>query len=105
MPSGVKYDTVFRERAVRLVQERRSEFQEESLAASIRQVAGVVGMPVETLRGWLRVSAPGVPGALSVDLVSENRRLKRELAEAKRANEILRSAASFFAAELDRPRG
>ena len=31
MPSEVKYDTAFRERAVRLVQERRSEYGEESL--------------------------------------------------------------------------
>ncbi|APF40369.1 hypothetical protein BHE16_04300 [Neomicrococcus aestuarii] len=105
MPSGVKYDTAFRERAVRLLQERRSEYQEESLTASIRQVAGVVGMPYDTLRTWNRQSTPGLAGAVSVDLASENRRLKRELAEAKRANEILRSAASFFAAELDRPRG
>ncbi|WP_271396277.1 hypothetical protein [Neomicrococcus lactis] len=51
-------------------------------------------MPVETLRGWLRSSIPGTSGVASVDLASENRRLKRELAEAKRANEILRSAAS-----------
>ncbi|MGY0055464.1 hypothetical protein ACWY4P_02695 [Streptomyces sp. LZ34] len=29
--------------------------------------------------------------------------LKKENAELKRANEILKSAASFFAAELDRP--
>ena len=94
MPSGVKYDTAFRERAVRLLQERRMEFQEESLAASVRQVAGVMGMSVDSLRGWLRASVPGLPGAVSVDLASENRRLKRELVEAKRANEILRSAAS-----------
>jgi transposase len=29
--------------------------------------------------------------------------LKKENAELKRANEILKAAASFFAAELDRP--
>ena len=33
----------------------------------------------------------------------ENRRLRRELAEARRANEILKAASAFFAAELDRP--
>jgi transposase len=31
------------------------------------------------------------------------KRLKRENAELKRANAILRSASAFFAAELDRP--
>ena len=34
---------------------------------------------------------------------AEIRRLKREVAELRRANEILKSASAFFAAELDRP--
>ena len=34
---------------------------------------------------------------------AEVKRLKREVAELKRANEILRTASAFFAAELDRP--
>ncbi|CAM5244599.1 Insertion element IS6110 uncharacterized 12.0 kDa protein OS=Streptomyces microflavus OX=1919 GN=Smic_78330 PE=4 SV=1 [Streptomyces microflavus] len=29
--------------------------------------------------------------------------MKKEIAELKRANDILKAAASFFAAELDRP--
>ncbi|WP_180958979.1 MULTISPECIES: hypothetical protein [unclassified Brevibacterium] len=41
--------------------------------------------------------------AESVDLDAENRRLRAELTEAKRANQILRRASAFFAAELDRP--
>ena len=41
--------------------------------------------------------------AESVGLEVENRRLRAELAQAKRANEILRKASAFFAAELDRP--
>lgn len=36
-------------------------------------------------------------------LEEENRRLRRELAETRRANEILKKASAFFAAELDRP--
>jgi transposase len=34
---------------------------------------------------------------------AEIRRLKSENAELRRANEILRTASAFFAAELDRP--
>ncbi|GAT17735.1 transposase, partial [Mycolicibacterium thermoresistibile] len=34
---------------------------------------------------------------------AEIRKLKRENAELRRANEILKSASAFFAAELDRP--
>jgi transposase len=34
---------------------------------------------------------------------AEIKRLKREVAELRRANEILKAASAFFAAELDRP--
>ncbi|MGW9551465.1 hypothetical protein ACWG8W_10495 [Citricoccus zhacaiensis] len=39
----------------------------------------------------------------SASLEEENRQLRRELAETRRANEILKKASAFFAAELDRP--
>lgn len=38
-----------------------------------------------------------------MDLEAENRRLRKELAESQRANEILRKASAFFAAELELP--
>ena len=38
-----------------------------------------------------------------VDAAVEIKRLKRENAELRRANEILKAASAFFAAELDRP--
>jgi transposase len=40
---------------------------------------------------------------LTTDAAEEVKRLKRENAELRRANEILKAASSFFAAELDRP--
>ena len=51
MVSGMKFEREFRERAVRLYLERWAEHQEESLAASVRQVATVHGMSPDTLRG------------------------------------------------------
>jgi transposase len=36
-------------------------------------------------------------------LEAENKALAQELREARRANEILKKASAFFAAELDRP--
>lgn len=42
---------------------------------------------------------PGVTTEESAEL----KRLRRENAELRRANEILKAAAAFFGAELDRP--
>ena len=57
------------------------------------------------MRRWVRrseVDAGSRPGTASEES-AELKRLKRENAELKRAKEILKSAASFFVAELDRP--
>ena len=54
---------------------------------------------------WVRraeVDAGARPG-LSSEESAELRRLKAEVKERRRANEILKAAAGFFAAELDRP--
>jgi transposase len=69
-------------------------------------VASQLGISsVETLRKWVRrtqVDAGERPGVTSEE-EAEIRRLKRENAELRRANEILKSASAFFAAaELDR---
>ena len=59
----------------------------------------------ETVRKWVRqaeIDAGQRPGTSS-DESAENKRLKREVAELRRANEILKAASVFFAAELDRP--
>ena len=58
----------------------------------------------ETLRMWCQRHGPEVaPASASQTPAEEIRRIKRELAEARRANEILKAASAFFAAELDRP--
>ena len=57
------------------------------------------------MRKWVRqaeVDAGQRPGATSEES-AEIKRLKREVAELRRANEILKAASVFFAAELDRP--
>ncbi len=59
----------------------------------------------ETLRKWVRraESDDGRRPGLSSEEHTEIKRLKRELAELRRANEILKAASVLFAAELDRP--
>jgi transposase len=74
--------------------------------AAITAVASKLGIgSAETLRKWVRraeVDAGARPGISSEDH-AEVKRLKRENSELRRANEILKAASTFFAAELDRP--
>lgn len=103
--SGVKpYPQELRERAVRMVAEVRPNYGSEW--AAITAVAQRLGIgTAETLRTWWRraqVDAGQRPGVTSEES-AELKRLRRENAELRRANEILKAASTFFAAELDRP--
>jgi transposase len=98
------YPKELRERAVRMVLETKSEYPTEFAAIiSISRKLGI-GSP-ETLRKWVRraeIDAGQRPG-VSTEESEQIKTLKREVAELRRANEILKSASAFFAAELDRP--
>jgi transposase len=99
-----RYPAELRERAVRLVAESKGEYPSEFVA--IRSIAGKLGIgSLETLRKWVRraeIDDGQRPGKTSEE-IAEIRELKQEVAELRRANEILKSASAFFAAELDRP--
>ena len=93
----------FRQRALRMLEGALPEHETEY--AAIRHVGAKLGVGPETLRKWSRraeVDAGTRPGVTS-DELAEIKRLKRENAELRRANEILKAASAFFAAELDRP--
>jgi transposase len=79
----------------------------ESETAAIRAVAQQLGIgSTETVRTWVRQAEinAGVRPGVTTDESAELKRLRRENAELRRANEILKSASAFFAAELDRHR-
>jgi transposase len=101
---SVNYPLELRERAMRMVAEVRPDYASEW--AAIGAVAQKLGIgSAETLRKWIRqaeVDGGTRPGVTSEE-TAEIRRLKREVAELRRANEILKAASIFFAAELDRP--
>lgn len=97
-----KFSPELRERAVRMVLERQAR-QGGSRTASLREVAPQVDVSVETLRAWCCRYEAAITAPAHETLEEENRRLRRELAESRRANEILKAASAFFAAELDRP--
>jgi transposase len=87
-----------------MVLESKSEYGSEYEA--IRSIASKLGVTSpESLRKWVRraeVDGGVRPGKTSEE-IAEIRELKKEVAELRRANEILKSASAFFAAELDRP--
>jgi transposase len=100
-----QYPKELRERAVRMFLETKSEYPFEFTAMkSIAQKLGI-NSP-ETLRKWIRQAEvdAGRRAGVSSDDSEQIKALKRENAELRRANEILKSASAFFAAELDRPR-
>ena len=98
-----KFSPELRERAVRLVVEHTPEHR--SQWAAIRSVAEKIGCTAEALRRWVRQAERdrGERPGLTSDERQRLKHLERENCELKRANEILKKAAAFFAqAELDR---
>lgn len=99
---GGRYPDELRERAVRMVFEHQDEYSSQWQA--IVSVAEKLDVHRETLRNWVR--AAEVDGGRRVGVTSAERerikQLERENRELRRANDILKSAASFFGAELDR---
>jgi|SRR5450631_607695 transposase len=103
MNKATRYAPEVRERAVRLVFEQQGEH--DSQWAAIGSIASKIGCTAETLRKWVRQTErdQGKRSGLSSSERDRLKELERENRELKRANEILRKAAAFFAqAELDR---
>ena len=102
-PTHRRYSTAQKEQAVRLVRQVREETGERH--GAVQRVARQLGFGVETVRKWVNqadVDAGARPG-VTTEENARIRRLEQENRELRRANEILRSASAFFAAELDRP--
>jgi transposase len=103
MPRPSKYSPELRERAVRMVFEHAREHP--SQWAAMRSIAEKLGCTTEALRRWVRQAERdrGERPGLTTDERQRLKQLERENFELKRANEILKKAAAFFAqAELDR---
>ena len=98
MPRGRKYPQELIDRGVRLAIES---------GRPVAHVAAELGLPSETLRKRVRQAEadqglrPDLPSTAEREQIKE---LKRENAELRRANEILRAASLFFANELDESR-
>jgi transposase len=100
---GGRYPDELRERAVRMVFEHQGEYPSQWRA--IVSIAEKLDVHRETLRVWVRRAEidDGRRPGLTTDERARMRDLERENKELRRANEILKRASAFFAAELDRP--
>jgi len=95
MARSRKYPQELRERAVRTVLES---------GRPIAQVAKDLGIGSESLRAWVRQAQ--ADGGERVEQLTtlegeELKRLRGEVRDLRRANEILKAASVFFASELD----
>lgn len=97
-----KYPLELRDRAVRM-------YRTSDPKPQIKRLAVDLGVHPEALRGWIR-QAGADAGERDDRLTTDERAgltaLRKENAQLKGANEVLRTASAFFAAQLDpiRPR-
>ena len=102
-PASKRYPPELKERAVRMVLEARAADPRDNTAIS--RVARQLGVGPESLRQWVKqaeIDTGKQPGLTSEER-TRLKALEKEVKELRRSNAILRSASSFFAAELDRP--
>lgn len=100
-----RYSLEHRDDATRMVFEAREP--DEPLKTVCFRLAPALNVKPLTLYGWCKKATPTT--AVSArkagtvgELEAEVRSLRKELRETKRANEILKAAATFFGAEIDR---
>ena len=100
-----RYSQEFKDRAVRMVADRLADDRSGTQWKAIKEIAPRLGISVESMRRWYEQSLidSGQRQGLTREEHEEIKRLKRENAQLRRANEILKLASAFFARELDHP--
>ncbi len=98
-----RYSEEEKAQAVRMVRALRAEVGTHR--GTIGRVARQLGYGVESVRQWVRQADvdEGVAAGTTTSDAERMKQLEQENRELRRANTILKSAASFFAAELGRP--
>ena len=102
-PTSRRYTPEEKARAVRLVRQLRKELGTNH--GTIQRVADQIGCGVESLRIWVKRADvdDGIEPGMTTAEQKRIRELEQENRELRRANDLLKRASSFFAAELDRP--
>jgi transposase len=98
-----RYSAEYKARALRMVRQLTEEMG--TTHGTVSRVAAQLGCNAETLRQWVREEAAARGKAEGAGMSDAERviELEQEVRELRRANDILKSASAFFAAELDRP--
>src|SRR5512135_1942891 len=101
-PTTRRYSAEEKAAAVRMVRSLQAETGTRT--GTVRRVAEQLGYGVESVRSWVRQAEVdgGVRPGVSTSEAERLKELEQEVRELRRANEILRRAAAFFGAELDR---
>lgn len=101
-PTARRYSPEEKAAAVRMVRTLRAELGTEH--GTVHRVATQLGYGVESVRMWVKQAdvADGNVAGVTTAETRRMRELEQEVRELRRANEILKRAASFFGAELDR---
>ena len=105
MPAPNKYDQETQARAIRMYRDRLRDNPGESKLAARKHVAALLDIAQPTLRNWIERedTDAGERAGVSSETAAQLAALRKENAELRRANEILKTASAFFAAaELDR---
>ena len=99
-----RYSSEFRDRAVRLVQDNRDNYDSDN--AAFIAISQKLDCSADSLRVWHRQAecdAGNLAGPTSEEK-AQIKSLEREVRELRQANEILKKASAYFAqVELDRP--
>ena len=102
-PTTRRYSNEEKDQAVRLVFQLRKELGTSQ--GTVIRIADQLGYGAESVRRWVsqaEIDAGDAAGMSTADRV-KMKTLEQENKELRRANEILKRASAFFAAELDRP--
>jgi transposase len=101
-PTTRRYSMEEKAAAVRMVRSLQAETG--MTRGAVRRVAEQLGYGVESVRSWVKQAEvdDGVRPGVTTSEAERVKDLEQEVRELRRANEILRRAATFFGAELDR---
>ena len=102
-PHTRRYSVEEKARAVRMVRQLRKELG--TSRGTVGRVAAQLGIGAESLRTWVKQADidEGVEPGVTSEQAARIKQLEQENRELRRANDLLKRASAFFAAELDRP--